>query len=102
MINLYKNGILELSLEGIVSDNQFICDGVVYDIKNMTLIRKQDGYKLTLDFINNKGIIELIEYNQSLPLKIEIMKKEINNEKHKVEYKIETEEDILNEFEVIF
>ena len=102
MINLYKNGNLELTLEGKIENNMFIADNLIYDLEKKSLSRNQDGYKLTLDFSNNEGFIELTDYGQSLPLKIEIVEIIVNNKCHNIKYKIESEEDILNELEVIF
>lgn len=102
MINLYKNGILELTLDGKIENNVFISNNLIYDLEKKTLSRNQDGYKLSLDFSNNEGFIELTDYGQSLPIKIEIVEIIVNDKSHNVKYKIESEEDILNELEVIF
>lgn len=102
MINLYKNGILELTLDGKIENNVFISNNLIYDLEKKTLSRNQDGYKLSLDFSNNEGFIELTDYGQSLPIKIEIVEIFVNNKGHNIKYKIESEEDILNELEVIF
>ena len=102
MINLYKNGNLELTLDGKIENNVFISNNIIYDLEKKTLIRNQDGYILTLNFGNNEGIIELTEYGQTLPLKIEIVEIIVNDKGHNIKYKIESDEDILNELEFIF
>ena len=102
MINLYKNGKLELSLDGKKDNNTIICDKVIYNLDKKSLVREDDTYKIVLDFINKAGLIELLEHNQILPLNIDVI--EIIEEKnlHRIKYKIESEEDIFNELEVIF
>ena len=102
ILNLYKNGKLSLTLNGSINDNKGIFDNIIYDIEKMILIREDNTYKYVIDFKQKSAILELKEYKQTLPLVVKNIKIEVNNNKHKIAYNIESEEDILNELEVIF
>ncbi len=102
MINLYKNGKLEFNLNGSIENNKFLSENIIYDFKKRILVRNEDDYRLTLDFINCKCLIKLINYNQELSLPIEIVEIIEDDKQLNIKYKMESEKDILNELEVIF
>ena len=68
----------------------------------MILIREDNTFKYIIDFNTCTASIELKEYGQTLPLLVHNVEKNINNRKHKTKYNIESEENIINELEIIF
>ena len=102
VLNLYKNGKLELSLNGYINNNIILFDNITYDKEKIILIREDETYKYIIDFNNNSASIELKEYGQILPLLVNNIEKNISDNKHIIKYNIESEDDVLNELEIIF
>ena len=102
VLNLYKNGKLELSLNGYINNNIVLFDNITYDKEKIILIREDETYKYIIDFNNNSASIELKEYGQILPLLVNNIEKNISDNKHIIKYNIESEDDVLNELEIIF
>ena len=102
IIKLYKNGKIVLEENGRLDNNEAIFGNIVYNIENLTLVRQDASYKYSLDFMNDNALVELKEYNTSLPLRIKVVNKEINSNFHRIAYNIESEEIIENTLEIIF
>ncbi len=102
VLYLFKNGELELTLNGIIDDKKMIFDNIIYDKENMILIREDASFKYIIDFNNNKASIELKEYNQNLSLLVQTLEKELTSNTHKIKYIIESEDNAINELVIIF
>ena len=101
-MKLYKNGKEVLSITGKLVDTDAVFGNTVYDTKKHILTKEDASYKYLLDFDNDKATVDLKDYNQSLPLKIKTIKKDITTTKHKIIYNIESDNKIENILEINF
>ena len=99
--NLIKNNeiiIDEKSLNSIQNNNKisFIIDGIKYSYQNNIFTKETKEEVIELDFKEEICKITLKEYNNFLNLKLDVINIKDNDKITKVEYKIETEEDVVN------
>lgn len=88
----------EQNINSIINNNKlsFIIDGIKYSFQNNIFTKETKEEIIELDFNKEICKITLKEYNNFLNLKLDVINI-INNDKiTKVEYKIETEEHVLN------
>ncbi len=101
-LKLYKNGELSFSLKGYLDKSMIIFDNISYNKDNCIFIKEENDYKLIIDFNKSEGKVEFKDMNYNVLLKMNIVSKNITSKSHRIEYYIESEEDILNELEIIF
>ena len=90
--------INEENLNSIIKDNKtsFIIEGIKYTFYNNIFTKETKEEKIELDF--NKELCKIIlkEYNNSINIKLTVLNIINNNKIKKVEYKIETEDNVIN------
>ncbi len=99
-IKLFKNGNLILEKEGVKNNKNLVFEDIYYDPENHSLVRENKDYKYLLDFINEEAIVELKEKNVTIPIGMSVIKKDIDNNKHIINYKIDSDEDSENLLEI--
>jgi len=86
----------ELNSIQINKKTSFVIEGIKYSYSNNVFTKETKEDLIELDFNKEICKITLKEYNNSINIKLDVINI-INNDKiTKVEYKIETEEDIVN------
>ena len=93
-----KTIINEDNINCIIHNNKilFTKDGIKYSFNNNIFIKETKEEIIKLDFIKGLCTITLKKYNNSLNLNINVLNIKKNNKLIKIEYKIETEENINN------
>jgi len=90
--------INKTNINAIMNNNKlsFIIDGIKYNYENNILTKESKQEIIKLDFNKEICNIKLKQYNNSLNINLEVINIIKNDKITKVEYKIETEEDIVN------
>ena len=94
-----KNIIInEKNINCIDNNNKlsFIIEGIKYSYQNNVFIKETKEEILELDFNKEICKITLKEYNNFINIKLDVINTMNNDKITKVEYKIETEEDVVN------
>ena len=65
---------------------------VVLNLEDKTLIRENDKIKMYYSFSNNKGLIEIKEFNKIVDLDIKVKEVKRNGNNIRVNYEIEKDE----------
>ena len=93
-----KNIIIENNINCILQNNKilFSIKGIKYSYNNNIFIKETKEEIIKLDFNKELCTITLKEYKNSLNIKINVLYIENNNKFIRIEYKIETEENINN------
>ena len=90
--------INEKNINSIIKNNKisFIIEGVKYTFYNNIFTKETKEEKIELDF--NKEICKIIlkEYNNSINIKLDVSNIINNNKIKQIEYKKETEENVIN------
>ena len=94
--------IEEKNINSIINKNKitFAINGIKYTYENNIFTRETKEEIITINFIKETCTIYLKDINQALELKINVIKKEKNNNIESMEYKIETEENIINKISI--
>lgn len=98
---LLKNNesmIDEKDINSIINDNKvsFIIEGIKYTFYKNIFIKETKEEIIELDFNKELCKITLKEYDNSINLKLNVINIVNNNKITKVEYKIETEDNVIN------
>lgn len=101
-IKLFKDEKLILEKTGIKDKDNYIFDNIVYNSKDINLIREDDNFKYLLDFKNNTATVTIKQNNYSLDLILNTTDIKRNNKNHKIYYTIESDDLINNRVEITF
>ena len=101
-IFLYKNNELVLEKEGLLQDNNYIFDNIIYSFIDLTLIREDDNFKYVIDFANENATVTIKENNYSLNIKVKVVDIIKEESYHEIKYNIESEELIENKLVIYF
>jgi len=98
LIKNKENIIDEKNINSIIKDNRvsFIINGIKYTFYNNIFIKETKEEIIELNFNKELCKITLKEYNNSINLKLDVINIINNNKIAKVEYKIETENNVIN------
>ena len=99
-INLYKNKKIDKSyknIKGIYNNNniRLIIDNIKTIIKKNELIRENDEFKFTIDFAEKTSNYSLKEHHLEYDIEVIEAKIERNNKEIIINYKIETNEELI-------
>ena len=101
-LNLYKNNQIVLTKEGILNNDVFIFDNIIFNKNKNTLTREDDNFKYFLNFDEEIAEVTIKEQDYILDLSIKLIEKNINKKTIEIIYTIESEEVIENKLEIIF
>ena len=90
--------INEKDINSIYSNNKlsFVIDRIKYSYQNNIFTKETKEEKIELDFNKEECKIILKEYNNFIKINLSVINISNNDKITKVEYKVETEEDVVN------
>ncbi len=95
-IELIKNGDIVFTKEGFKEKEILWFENISYDPEKYILIREDDNFKYTLDFLKEEAIVLLKEKNFELRLDLKVMSLDVSDIAHTIVYNIESDDDIQN------